>query len=151
MKTAGATRWAISFADLGLLLLGAFVFLHAIEASRPTAPEGAAVPMERTSEAGILAARGPAERFEPGEARLAGAGRARITALVATLGDGDLALASRGLAEGGRRLDRFELAAARTLAIARALREAGVAERRIEISFAQAAAPGDQRIELRRR
>ena len=36
-------RWAVSFADLILLLLGCFVMLHAMEASRPvvsTGPEG---------------------------------------------------------------------------------------------------------------
>ena len=42
MKDAVSARWAISFADLLLLLLGCFVFLHAIEAARPTASAGSA-------------------------------------------------------------------------------------------------------------
>ena len=45
MSRAGLTapsvpRWAVSFADLGLLLLGCFVLLHAMEAQRPTAAAG---------------------------------------------------------------------------------------------------------------
>jgi len=149
MKTASVPRWAISFADLGLLLLGAFVLLHAIEAARPTAADEAA----RASAAGrtLVAAWRPVDLFEPGEARLTEGGRARIAAAAGALAGGDLLVSSRGLAEGGPRLDRFELAAARSVAVARALREAGLDERRIAISFEQSIGPGGQRIELRRR
>jgi hypothetical protein len=149
MKDAVSARWAISFADLLLLLLGCFVFLHAVEAARPTGSAGAApgaaagpVPTAELDAASL---------FEPGEARLTEAGRARIAALVPQLRGGNVRVSSRGLGEGGGRLDRFELAAARSVAVSRALRAAGLDERAIAVSFDEAAGPGGQRIVVSRR
>ena len=42
MSVAVAPRWAVSFADLGLLLLGCFVMLHAM--SRIDGEAGASAP-----------------------------------------------------------------------------------------------------------
>ena len=145
---AAAPRWAVSFADLGLVLLGCFVMLHAIEAARPR-PDAARAPVPTAAAGASFAA---AELFEPGEARLTAAARARLQVLGRQGGGSRLVVASRGLGESGRRLDRFELAAARAAAAARALAEGGVPEARLAIRLDE---PGDrsdgQRIVVERR
>lgn len=126
---ASVPRWAVSFADLVLLLLGCFVLLHAMESQRPKADVAsaprAAAPAGRVLTADSL--------FEAGEARLTEAGRARILGIAASLRGGGVTVSGRGVGEAGSRLDRFELAAARTAAVARALREGGVAEQLISV------------------
>jgi flagellar motor protein MotB len=122
-------RWAVSFADLVLLLLGCFVLLHAMEAQRPKA-DAASLPRASAPAGQLLVAD---SLFEAGEARLTEAGRARILALASALRGGGVTVSGRGVGEAGSRLDRFELAAARTAAVARALREGGVAEHRIAV------------------
>lgn len=122
-------RWAVSFADLGLLLLGCFVLLHAMEAQRPKA-DAATVPRPALPVGRVLAAD---SLFEGGEARLTEAGRAQLLVLAGTLRGGAVTVSGRGVGEMGLRLDRFELAAARTAAVARTLREGGVAEQMITI------------------
>jgi hypothetical protein len=114
MRTAPAPRWTISFADLALLLLGCLVMAHALRPAE--APIAAAAPASVATVE--LAA---ADLFEPGEARLTAAGRVRLDELAGSAAGRRLALASRGTDGGGARLDAFELAAARTAAIARAL------------------------------
>lgn len=126
---AGTPRWAVSFADLLLLLLGCFVLLHAMEARRPRA-DAASTPHAPAPVGQLLAAD---SLFEVGEARLTESGRARLLALAASLRGGGVSVSGRGVGEAGLRLDRFELAAARTAAVARALREGGVAEQMIAV------------------
>ena len=126
---ASVPRWAVSFADLVLLLLGCFVLLHAMESQRPKA-DAASVPRAAAPAGRVLAAD---NLFEGGEARLTQAGRARILAIAASLRGGGVTVSGRGVGEAGSRLDRFELAAARTAAVARALREGGVAEQLIAV------------------
>lgn len=125
----GAPRWAVSFADLVLLLLGCFVLLHAMEAQRPRA-NVAAAPRAIPPAGQILTAD---SLFETGEARLTEAGRARLLAMAGALRGGGVTVSGRGVGEAGSRLDRFELAAARTAATARALREGGIAEAMIAV------------------
>jgi len=126
---ASVPRWAVSFADLVLLLLGCFVLLHAMESQRPKA-DAASMPRAAAPAGQVLAAD---SLFEAGEARLTEAGRARILGSAASLRGGGVTVSGRGVGEAGPRLDRFELAAARTAAIARALREGGVAEQMIAV------------------
>jgi hypothetical protein len=118
MRIAPAPRWTIGFADLALLLLGSFVMLTAL---RPPAPIATA---EAASDATIEI--GAGDLFEPGEARLTAAGRERLASVARTADGRRVVLASRGVESGGERLDSFELAAARTAAVGRAL---GVDER----------------------
>jgi len=127
--TAGVPRWAVSFADLVLLLLGCFVLLHAMEAQRPKA-DAVAAPRAALPAGQLLAAD---SLFEVGEARLTEAGRARLLGIAGSLRGGGVTVSGRGTGEAGLRLDRFELAAARTAAVARALREGGVAEAGIAV------------------
>ena len=135
MKAVPVPRWSISFADLLILLLGCFVMLHAIRAAEPRA-EGSA---DRTA-GRVQADFGAVDLFEPGEARLTAEARTRLQALGRRSAGRSVTVASRGLGEGGSRLDRFELAAARSAAVARALREGGVAEDRLDLRLDQGAA-----------
>jgi hypothetical protein len=141
-------RWAVSFADLVLLLLGCFVLLHAMEARRPKA-DAASAPGIAVPAGQLLAAD---RLFEAGEARLTERGRARLLVLAGSLRGGGATVSGRGVGEAGMRLDRFELAAARTAAVARALREGGIAEASIAVRVDNASAgrPG-QTIAVARR
>ena len=132
-------RWAVSFADLLLLLLGCFVLLHAMEAQRssasaPVASAQAAATPVRSFNA--------SEVFQSGEALLTPEAREALRAEGARLAGHPVRILSTGTGEEGGRLDRFELAAARAAAIGRALREGGLAEGQIAISMGEGGAPG---------
>lgn len=134
MRSAHLSRWAISFADLTLLLLGLFVMLY-VNAQR----QAGGVP-DRT---GLAPARpailnAPAsELFEPREARLSERARARLHKVgrEAAAHGGSLRVETAGSPESGRRFDRWELGAARAAAVARALEEGGLPQRRIDIAL----------------
>ena len=140
MTTVPVPRWAVSFADLVLLLLGCFVLLHAMEAARP---HGSAVAAPAAS--GYRAA----DLFQPGEAVLKPEARTQLQAEGRRLAGRRVGIASIGTAEAGGRLDRFELSAARAAAVGRALQEGGLGERDIAIAVADSADPGaGQRIAI---
>ena len=134
MRTIG-TRWAVSFADLCLLLLGFLIITQAkpdpakLAAGIRSLP-GPAAP----SEASFAAAR----MFEPGEAVLTIAGRREIAAFAARAGKSRIRLRSAGADRATTRLDGWELAAARTAAVARALVADGIAEDRLLLSIDRA-------------
>lgn len=113
-----APRWAVSLADIGLLLLGSFAMLNAMAAERANGQ----------SEGEAMLAQIPAdELFEPGEARLSAAGEARLRAITGKGSGHRLMLVSRGVGDATDRLDAFELAAARSAVVARALTSGAVA------------------------
>jgi flagellar motor protein MotB len=145
-------RWAVCFADLVLLLLGCFVMLHAMEASRPKAAGAAPVAARAAAPAVPVRAFSAGEVFQPGEALLRPEAREALRAEGGRLAGGPVRIQSSGTGEEGGRLDRFELAAARTAAIGRALREGGLAEGDIAIAVAEAGTPGTgQTIAISRR
>lgn len=127
-------RWAISFADLALLLLGFFVLLQA-SGNRSTqvlsgvrAQFGAkAIAKADEWRADVL--------FVPGEAMLTPAGMAEIrgSARRSLARGGSVELASAGQDKGTERFDSWDLAAARLGAVARALRAEGIGENRLVI------------------
>lgn len=133
--TAARSRWALSFADLCLLLLG---FLLLLQAHRG---DPAAL------NAGIRAAFGAPEPisldeaaaglFEPGEAVLLPGARARFTALGHRAAEQGhiVRIESVGTDAAARRFDAWELAAARAAAIARAVSEGGLDARRIDLAI----------------
>lgn len=131
---ARRSRWAISFADLLLLLLGFFVVLHA-SGSRRDALLGSVgrqfggKPMEDVVELRS------AELFVPGEAMLTPAGSARLYALARRFGGkaGGMEVASRGTDAARYRYDDWDLAAARLGAVARALKAQGIDSDRLLI------------------
>jgi hypothetical protein len=125
MTSARTPRWALSFADLCLVLLGFFILLHAQSGDRTRLAQGLRSAFGDTGDVSVrrheLAA---AALFQPGEAVLTKAGERRI-----------LLLARSGSDAGGQRFDRWELAAARVAAIARAVKAAGVPEPGIEVAI----------------
>jgi flagellar motor protein MotB len=142
-------RWAVSFADLLLLLLGCFVLLHAMEAQRSTA----AAPVARGAAAATpVRSFNAAEVFQPGEALLTPEAREALHAEGARLAGHPTHILSTGTGEDGGRLDRFELAAARAAAVGRALREGGLGEGQIAIAMGDGGASGaGQTIAISRR
>lgn len=139
-------RWALSFADLCLLLLGFFVLLHATQEQdrrRALASIGA----ELGGDAGAAAAgteplRLPADSlFVPREAMLTAKGRAVIAAFAnETKAKGRLIqLSSTGIAEKSGRFDAWDLASARLGAVARALVQADVPAQDIALLGAETA------------
>lgn len=120
---ARRNRWAVSFADLLLLLLGFFVLLQA-SGNRSAAmisgvgQQFGARPMRQSVELRAV------ELFAPGEAMLTPAGRARIAA--AAKGLRSIEVTSHGTDRAQRRFDDWDLAAARLGAVARALKADGI-------------------------
>lgn len=154
MTSAPVPRWAVSLADLALLLLGFFILL---QAGHPgTVAAGARAAFGAGAAAGPLAEAAADLWFEPGEARLRPAARARLLALGrdAARRGARLTVESAGRGAGARRFDGWELAAARAAAVARALGDGGLAEGKVTIRLADpassAAAPG-QRLAVHRR
>ena len=147
MKAAALPRWAISFADLALLLLAFFVLLHAGNARQVAA--GARAAFATGPVAGPLLDADAAALFEPGEARLRPAARARLLT-IGKSARGSVVVESVGRDPSASRFDGWELAAARAAAIGRALSQAGIAENRIEILLPRREeAPKGQRLTIR--
>ena len=128
-------RWALSFADLCLVLL-AFLLLiqaHARDAGAVSSSVrtafGAPSPSVQEEAAAAL--------FEPGEAILTAAARARFALVgraAAARGAG-VRVESLGSDVGARRFDAWELAAARAASLARAIQEGGLDARRIDLAI----------------
>ena len=127
----GRSRWALSFADLSLLLLGFFVLLQARPASAPLA---AGLRHAFGAHPHAMLERPADSLFEPGEAVLRPDARVLLRRFAHGARDGVL-IASRGTEAGSRRFDGWELAAARAAAVARELAASGVPEARIRVAI----------------
>lgn len=132
---APRARWALSFADLSLLLLGFFVLLQANQATRDKALAGLNTyfgAMQAPHQADIAAER----LFAPGEALLSPEGRTHLLKEARSFAAGKSAIRvqSLGLAPGQQRFDAWDLSAARLGAVARALVDAGIAADRVQIA-----------------
>lgn len=146
MKSVRVPRWAVSFADLSLLLLGFFVLMQAHQA-RPE--ELAAGLRSAFGEKASRQAGGDYRAsaiFQPGEAILMADAAQRFARMgaAAQAGGAPIQIVSRGTDAGTHRFDRWELAAARAAAVARALRAGGLDEKRITLAM-PAAAPDTSR------
>lgn len=135
MTRAPRSRWALSFADLCLLLLGFFVLLQASQATRDQALSGLnryfgamQLPQQVDLAADTL--------FAPGEALLSEDGRAHLGKAVRPFltGKSAIRVQSLGLAPGEQRFDSWDLSAARLGAVARALVAMGLAQDRVQIA-----------------
>ncbi|HEY9581021.1 MAG TPA: flagellar motor protein MotB [Rhizorhapis sp.] len=134
MSVVRRTRWAISFADLCLLLLGFFVLLQANSQDARNVMTHVSQYFGGKPQAGridFLAA----DLFEPGEAMLTARGRRLLLRIgkQASEKKGKIEITSIGQDRAGHRFDDWELAAARLAAAARPLREAGLPDDRIEL------------------
>lgn len=133
-STARRNRWAVSFADLLLLLLAFFVLLQASGSRRD-----AMLSQVSQQFGGRAMQRGvdlrAADLFVPGEALLSDAGRIRLSALAHRFlrETGSLQIRSEGSDRARQRFDDWDLAAARLGAVARALRAEGIAQDRLLI------------------
>jgi flagellar motor protein MotB len=142
--TRRVPRWAISLADLVMLMLGFFVLLHAagestmVRAARSAFPGAVVDSILLESRAELL--------FDPREARLRAPARIRLHRLgaAAARAEHSLLVVSHGIDRSGARLDAWELAAARTAAIARELSESGLGEDRVQIALSQATTDGGE-------
>jgi flagellar motor protein MotB len=124
-------RWAISFADLALLLLGFFVLLQAMRQDREQAITAVSGYFGAPRAAGVAL---PADRlFAPEEAMLTAAGARELAAFARAHRGRMIAIRSEGMGAGARRFDAWDLAAARLGAVARGLRDAGVPASAIRI------------------
>ena len=131
---ARRNRWAVSFADLLLLLLAFFVLLQASGSRRD------AMLSQVSQQFGGRAMRQgvelrAADLFVPGDALFSQAGRAQLAAVARRFADepGRLEVRSDGSDRGRQRFDDWDLAAARLGAVARALRMNGIAQDRLLI------------------
>ena len=140
VASARRNRWALSFADLLLLLLGFFVLLQASGSRRD-----AMLAQVSARFGGKLSGRTielrAADIFLPDEAMLNPAGRKRLAALVGEAGAQAIELQSAGFDQSSRRFDDWDLAAARLGAVARALRTGRTAPGRLTIRGLDEAQP----------
>lgn len=143
-------HWAVSLADLFMLLLGVFVFLHARDRDVALAAQSTRAALGSAPAPASVFDRPAAALFDAGEARLSDAARMELKAIgasAARLGK-SVVVESRGSAAAGQRLDSWELSAARTAAIGRALREGGLEEKAIR-PMLPAASEGEHRLSVR--
>jgi len=144
--SAGRKRWALSFADLALLLLGFFVLLQA----KPEANHLSAGLRAAFGARADAALETPANAwFEPGEALLSPQGHKALQDFARSAGQARLIVSSRGSERKAARFDGWELAAARTAAVARELSKAGIAQDRIAVAI-DPAIGGGQTLQITR-
>jgi len=133
--STGGSRWALSFADLCLVLLGFLLLLQAHRGDPAAlnaglrAAFGAAAPKTYDETANTL--------FEPGEAILLPPARAHFRAIGRdAAGQGAIVhVESMGTDAAARRFDAWELAAARAAAIARAVSEGGLDAWKVDLAI----------------
>lgn len=138
-SSAGRQRWALSFADLALLLLGFFVLLQA----KPDANHlSAGLRAAFGARAGAAFQQPARSLFEQGEAVLTDPARKALRMFARQAGTGGLIVSSRGTEADAARFDGWELAAARTAAVARELAAAGLKADRIAVAIDPATGGG---------
>lgn len=142
MRARSYPGWALSLADLTLLLLGFFILLHAGDAREVAAGARAAFSSDPLQ--GPLLDSDADSLFASGEARLNEAARQRLAAIavVAARAERSLVVESEGRDPAARRFDGWELAAARSAAVARALEQGGMPEGKVAVAM-----PGTDRKE----
>ena len=139
MKREISQRWVLSFADLALLLVAFFVMMQAQVSDRLKLAAGMRGAFGGEDGGGGESVQGiaAAAAFEPDEAILKPAEATRLKTLGAQAARARkrVLVASQGRDGQSARLDSWELAAARTTAVARAIRMGGVPDAMIEIAI----------------
>ncbi len=137
MSSLRTPRWALSFADLCLLLLGFFVILHARQADPKQVAAGMRAAFGDAAPAAPVTEYAATRIFEPGEAVLtpAAAGWLARMGRQAALAKAGVLIVSDGIDPATARLDGWELAAARVAATGRAVRAGGLDEQAVTISI----------------
>jgi len=137
MKREISQRWVMSFADLTLLLLGFFVLLQAQATDKLKMAAGIRGAFGGSGSGTPLQGFAAATLFEADEAILKPADAARFARMGAAAARKKerIIVSSQGHDGKSARLDSWELAAARTTAIARAIRAGGLPESLIEVTI----------------
>lgn len=141
MKREVSQRWVLSFADLALLLLAFFVMMQAQVSDRFKLAAGMrdAFGGSREGASGGQTVHGfaAAAIFEADEAILKPGQREKFGAIGAAAAKAGkrVIVASQGRDGQSARLDSWELSAARTTAVARAIRAGGLPDAMIEIAI----------------
>jgi len=132
-------RWVLSFADLTLLLLAFFIMMQAQAGDRLKLVAGmrGAFGSGEDGAKDSLHGFAAAAIFEPGEAILKRGEARSLEALGAASAKAGqrVLVASQGRDGQSERLDSWELAAARTTAVARALRRGGLRDTMIDVAI----------------
>lgn len=137
MKREISQRWVLSFADLTLLLLGFFVLLQAQATDKLKMAAGIRGAFGGSGAGASLQGFEAARLFEGDEAILKPSEAARFAQMGAAAARRKerVIVVSQGRDGKTARLDSWELAAARTTAVARALRAGGLPEALIEVTI----------------
>lgn len=137
MKREISNRWAISFADLVMLLLAFFVLMQAQASDKMKMMAGLRSAFGGSAKSDPVEGFAAASLFEPGEALLKAAEQHRFARIGADArkAGGRIIISAQGRDPGSARLDSWELAAARTAAVARAVAAGGLPENRIDIAI----------------
>lgn len=125
-----AQRTTLSFLDLALIMTGVMAMIASVGDRHPAVAEALADNFGSHKPPLVQRTMLPLSRlFEPQDARLTTQGAADIAAFGGKARSGEIGIAVPVVAEqGASRLDRWELAAARTAAIMRVLADQGVAD-----------------------
>ncbi|ESZ86492.1 MAG: hypothetical protein Q27BB25_14015 [Blastomonas sp. CACIA14H2] len=125
-----AQRTTLSFLDLALIMTGVMAMIASVGDRHPAVAEAFSESFGQDKAARAQQVRLKlASLFEPQEARLTASGRQALAALGGKNRQAEFAIAVPVVAAtGASRLDRWELAAARTAAIMRVLADQGVAD-----------------------
>ena len=136
-----AQRTTLSFLDLALIMTGVMALIASVGDRHPAVAEALSDSFGTQDRAAAERIVVPlAQLFEPQEARLTPKGTARLAALGAKAASAEIGIMVPVVAgSGGSRLDRWELAAARTAAIMRVLADQGIAD---DAMFPDLARPG---------
>lgn len=130
--------WLVSFVDLCLVLLGFFVMLHAMSGNQRQLVQGL---RDRFSGAGGASVErrqlAPQSLFQPGEALFRDGKREELRAFGAQAAAraAHVRVTSVGTDKATNRFDGWELSAARTAAVARAIQSGGLAADAIDIAL----------------
>jgi flagellar motor protein MotB len=142
VKREVSHRWVLSFADLTLVLLAFFVMMQAQVSDRLKLAAGVrdafgGNPAQGAGDGRSIEGFAAAGMFEPGEAILKPGEMRRFAAIGAAAAKAKkhVIVASQGRDGETVRLDSWELAAARTTAVARAIRMGGLPDAMIEIAI----------------
>ncbi len=155
MSVTRTPRWALSFADLTLLLLGFFVILHARAGQSEAVAQGMRAAFGGTTPAAARTESRTEYRasqlFQPGEAVLTPAAARWLAGMGAEAAKAgrQVTIVSAGRDAATARLDGWELAAARVAAAARAVRAGGLREDRLILSIpAMGGKPAPQTLKI---
>lgn len=142
-----AQRTTVSFLDLALIMTGVMAMIASVGDNHPAVAGALSKNFGAQADQAQQLELPLATLFEPQEARLTDDGIRKIAALGAKSARAEIGIAVPVLAEkGASRLDRWELAAARTAAIMRVLADQGMADDAIVPDLARPGARTGQKV-----